>query len=145
LRLDTDSANGHCSRGGDLLQGESASFRGPGMDNNPITIPPLYYFAYEVGLWFLNQPSNADESEFSISNILSNLGDVWQPFLIGCFIMGIVSSAAGYFGIQYYWQQHVMKKWEERKAARVKAKKPRRTEKGRAKITSYPRDFMFFP
>jgi len=35
--------------------------------------------------------------------------------------MGIVSSAAGYFGIQYYWQQHVMKKWAERKEKRLTA------------------------
>lgn len=88
---------------------------------NPITMPPLYYFAYEVGLWFLNQPPNADESEFSVGNILASLGDVWQPFLIGCFIMGIVSSAAGYFGIHYYWQHHVMKKWAERKEKRLTA------------------------
>ncbi|MDP1771642.1 MAG: DUF2062 domain-containing protein [Methylobacter sp.] len=88
---------------------------------NPITMPPLYYFAYEVGLSFLNQPTNADESEFSISNIFSSLGDVWQPFLVGCLIMGIISSAAGYFGIQYYWQYHVNKKWAERKEKRLTA------------------------
>lgn len=88
---------------------------------NPITMPPLYYFAYEVGLSFLNQPINADESEFSLSGLFSNLGDVWQPFLTGCLIMGIVSSTAGYFGIQYYWQYHVNKKWAERKEKRLAA------------------------
>jgi len=31
---------------------------------NPITMPPLYYFAYEVGLWFLNQPTNARNLNF---------------------------------------------------------------------------------
>ncbi|WP_036244770.1 DUF2062 domain-containing protein [Methylobacter tundripaludum] len=88
---------------------------------NPITMPPLYYFAYEVGLSFLNQPTSADESEFSLSNIFSSLGDVWQPFLVGCLIMGIVSSTAGYFGIHYYWQYHVNKKWAERKEKRLAA------------------------
>jgi len=89
---------------------------------NPITMPPLFYFAYRVGLWFLDQSPTADESEFSISGMFSGLGDVWQPFLIGCFVMGIVSSAAGYFGIRYYWQQHIAKKWQERKEKRLKAK-----------------------
>ncbi len=88
---------------------------------NPVTMPPLFYFAYKVGLWFMNQSAVADESEFSISGMFSGLGDVWQPFLAGCFIMGIVSSAAGYFGIQYYWQQHITKKWAERKAKRLTA------------------------
>lgn len=88
---------------------------------NPITMPPLFYFAYEVGLWFLNQPANTDESGFSVSSIFSGLSDAWQPFLIGCFIMGIVSSAIGYFGMQYYWKYHITKKWEERKAKRLAA------------------------
>jgi len=88
---------------------------------NPITMPPLFYFAYKVGLWFMNQPAVADESEFSLSGMFSGLGDVWQPFLMGCFIMGIVSSAVGYFGIQYYWEQHITKKWAERKDKRPTA------------------------
>ncbi len=88
---------------------------------NPITMPPLFYFAYEVGLWFMNQPTVAEEAEFSLSTMFSGIGDVWQPFLTGCFIMGIVSSAAGYFGIQYYWQYHITKKWTERKEKRLSA------------------------
>jgi uncharacterized protein (DUF2062 family) len=87
---------------------------------NPLTMPPLFYFAYEVGIYFLNQPTSADESQFSASGIFSGLSDVWQPFLIGCLIMGMISSAAGYFGIQYYWQQHITKKWAERKELRSK-------------------------
>jgi uncharacterized protein (DUF2062 family) len=43
---------------------------------NPLTMPPLFYFAYQVGLWFLNQPA-AESFDFSL------LGDVWQPFLTG--------------------------------------------------------------
>lgn len=86
---------------------------------NPITMPPLFYFAYEVGLWFMNQPAGTDESGFSVSNIFSGLSNIWQPFLVGCFIMGIVSSAIGYFGLQYYWKYHITKKWEERKATRL--------------------------
>ncbi|MCX7092957.1 MAG: DUF2062 domain-containing protein [Methylobacter sp.] len=86
---------------------------------NPITMPPLFYFAYEVGLWFMNQPAGTDESGFSVSNIFSGLSNIWQPFLVGCFIMGIVSSAVGYFGLQYYWKYHITKKWEERKAKRL--------------------------
>ncbi|MEY3807974.1 MAG: hypothetical protein RI893_950 [Pseudomonadota bacterium] len=89
---------------------------------NPITMPPLFYFAYEVGLWFMNQPASTEESQFSLSAVFSGLADVWQPFLAGCFIMGIISSAIGYFGIHYYWQYHINKKWAERKDRRLKAK-----------------------
>jgi uncharacterized protein (DUF2062 family) len=89
---------------------------------NPFTMPPLFYFAYRVGLLFTNQSSKADESEFSLGGMIDGLGDAWQPFLLGCLIMGIVSSSAGYFGIQYYWKYLVTKKWEERKEKRLAAR-----------------------
>ena len=87
---------------------------------NPITMPPLFYAAYRVGLLAMGQPSNADDVEFSLSTMLSGLGDIWQPFLLGCLIMGIASSAVGYFGMKYYWEHHIAKKWKERKEKRLK-------------------------
>ena len=81
---------------------------------NPVTMPPLFYFAYKVGLWFMNQSTNTQESQFSLSMMFSELGDAWQPFLTGCFVMGITSSVIGYFGIEYYWKYHVRKKWAKR-------------------------------
>ena len=89
---------------------------------NPLTMPPMFYFSYLVGLWALNEPSPSENFEFSVDNALSGLGDVWEPFLLGCFIVGIISSATGYFSINEYWRHHVTKKWEERKE-RLKAKK----------------------
>ena len=89
---------------------------------NPVTMPPLFYFAYKVGLWFMNQPPGTQEADFSLSHMFSGLSDAWQPFLTGCFVMGIVSSAIGYFGIQYYWNYHVTKKWAERKEKKLNVK-----------------------
>lgn len=80
---------------------------------NPITMPPLFYFAYLVGLWILNMPSAA---EFSLDAVLS--GGLWIPFLIGCLIVGVLCSTAGYFGIQAFWYYHVSKKWTRRQIKR---------------------------
>jgi uncharacterized protein (DUF2062 family) len=74
---------------------------------NPLTMPPLFYFAYQVGLWFLNQPA-AENFDFS------SLGDVWQPFLTGCFILGVTCSTLGYFGMQTFWVYHIKRKWAQR-------------------------------
>jgi len=82
---------------------------------NPVTMPPLFYFAYLVGLEFLNVPA----ADFSLDAILS--GDILLPFLTGCLIVGIVCSAAGYFGIDYFWRYHVTKKWATRREARKSA------------------------
>ena len=90
---------------------------------NPLTMPPMFYFSYLVGLWALNEPSPSENFEFSVDSALSGLGDIWEPFLLGCFIVGIISSAAGYFGINRYWRYHVTKKWEERKQERLNNKR----------------------
>ena len=79
---------------------------------NPLTMPPLFYFAYQIGLDVLNQPA---QSDFSLDSVLSGLGDVWQPFLLGCLIMGVICSTVGYFGMQAFWKYHVKKKWTLRR------------------------------
>ncbi|GAB6139274.1 DUF2062 domain-containing protein [Methylosoma difficile] len=88
---------------------------------NPITIPPLFYFAYKTGLWFLGRPAPTDSFRFSLEGVMDGLGNAWEPFLLGCFILGICSSAAGYFGINYLWTRHVFKKWAERQSKKSEA------------------------
>lgn len=81
---------------------------------NPLTMPPMFYFAYRVGLLAMGSPAPDQDFEFSVDNLMSGLGDIWAPFLLGCLIVGIIFSAAGYFGIQGFWRYHVNKKWGER-------------------------------
>lgn len=80
---------------------------------NPITMPPLFYFAYLVGLWILNMPSAA---EFSLDAVLS--GGLWIPFLTGCLILGVLCSTVGYFSVQAFWIYHTSKKWARRQIKR---------------------------
>ncbi len=82
---------------------------------NPLTMPPMFYFAYILGLWLLGKDSPDVNFEFSIDNIMSSLGEIGGPFLFGCMILAIISSTIGYFGIQFFWQYHVKKKWKLRK------------------------------
>ena len=86
---------------------------------NPLTMPPLYYFAYRVGLWFSGRPSSSAENfVFSLDGIWSGLGEVMGPFLLGCLIMGLTCSLAAYIGMDSFWRHHVQKKWTERKLKR---------------------------
>lgn len=80
---------------------------------NPVTMPPLFYFAYLVGLNILNLPA----STFSLETILS--GDLLAPFLIGCLTLGVLCSVSGYLGMLYFWQYHITRKWAERKQKRA--------------------------
>ena len=76
---------------------------------NPLTMPPLFYFAYLIGLSVLNLP----EATFSLSSVLS--GDILVPFLTGCLIVGSTCSMLGYFGINLFWRYRTSMKWGSRK------------------------------
>ena len=81
---------------------------------NPLTMAPMFYFAYLVGLWLLGQPSPDSTFEFSADSIMANLSDIGGPFLMGCLILGIISSVVGYFGIRSFWRWNVVKHWNAR-------------------------------
>ena len=86
---------------------------------NPLTMPPMFYFAYVVGTWVIGVPAMAFSVELSMEWLMHELALIWKPFLTGCLILGIISSAAGYFGISWVWAHLVMKRrrlsWKKRK------------------------------
>lgn len=86
---------------------------------NPVTMPPLFYFAYRIGLWVMGSPSPSENFEFSLDGVLSGLGGIWAPFLLGCFIVGVICSSAGFFGINYLWRKHITQKWYRRQQKRA--------------------------
>lgn len=83
---------------------------------NPVTMPPLFYFAYRVGLWALDKPHFG--SEFSLDSVFSSMADIGGPFLFGCFLVGVASSCLGYVLIQGYWRWHVIREWNNRQKQR---------------------------
>jgi len=82
---------------------------------NPLTMPPLFYFAYEVGEWVLGQPDNESFSfEPNLEWMLALLQNNWQPFILGCLITGITLGALGFFAIHLLWRGHVTHRWVTR-------------------------------
>lgn len=85
---------------------------------NPLTMPPMFYFAYWLGLKLLGMETPDSSSEFTVDYVLSSLSSIGGPFLFGCLVLGIASSVLGYFGMHYFWQYHVGKRWTQRKKDR---------------------------
>lgn len=86
--------------------------------SNPITIPPLMYAAYKTGAWILGHaPRNLD---FHLSGewLLNELAVVWEPFLLGCFVLGLACSVIGHGAVRIIWRIHVMTSWRERQRRR---------------------------
>ena len=49
---------------------------------------------------------------------MSELAAIWEPFLLGCAVVGIISAAIGYFGIRLLWRLHLISHLKQRKLRR---------------------------
>jgi uncharacterized protein len=83
--------------------------------SNPVTMPPLFYFCYRVGLWILNSKDRGFEFELSFHWLGNELLFIWQPFLLGCFIVGAISSFLGFAGVRLLWRYQIAKQLRYRK------------------------------
>lgn len=81
---------------------------------NPVTMPPMFYGAYKLGAWVMNTPEQDFQFELSLEWLTSGMAAIWQPFLLGCAILGVVCSVLGYFGIKLTWRWIVIRKWQRR-------------------------------
>jgi len=85
---------------------------------NPLTMPPIFYFAYKVGTWILQTPVQKIEFVLSMEWLLHELGEIWQPFLLGCFVCGVSFAVVGNIAIRLFWRLHVGRSWKKRQQSR---------------------------
>lgn len=97
---------------------------------NPLTTPPILYAALKIGLWFIPAQYTIDldillnfewtrtSLEAQATHFLQLVSQVWQPLLIGTFLIGAFLSFAGYFTVQAFWRWHVIRDWNTRQAKR---------------------------
>ncbi len=90
--------------------------------SNPITMPPLFYFAYKVGSWILGTPEHEFVFELSWKWLGTELEAIWQPFLLGCTVSGLLFGAFGYVAIRLLWRLHIISAIKERKRKRAERK-----------------------
>ncbi|MDQ6968915.1 MAG: DUF2062 domain-containing protein [Mariprofundus sp.] len=81
---------------------------------NPLTMPPLFYMAYKVGAWMMGLPEQDFLFEPSLDWVTQSMSTVWEPFLLGCAVLGVGSGALGYVGIQLLWRWMVVRRWRGR-------------------------------
>jgi len=82
---------------------------------NPLTMGPMFYGAYKLGAFVLGEEVQHFDMELSWEWITHEMSVIWEPFLLGCFIIGVICSLAGYLGIGYAWRRAVLHKWKHRR------------------------------
>lgn len=88
--------------------------------SNPLTIAPMFYFAYKVGTWILGAPVREMHFALSWQWLASEIGVIWQPLLLGSLICGIVAAIIGNILVRVIWRWWVVVHWRRRKAKYAK-------------------------
>lgn len=85
---------------------------------NPLTIAPMSYFSYRVGITILQIPEQDFNIELTWEWLTSGLSHIWEPLLLGSFVCGTVSGIIAFIGIRLFWRWHVVSNWTKRKERR---------------------------
>jgi uncharacterized protein (DUF2062 family) len=71
---------------------------------NPVTMYPMFYFAYLVGANLLSIEPGPFTFELSIEWVRDAIDSTWLPLTIGCAIVGAVTSLIGYIVLDVLWR-----------------------------------------
>jgi hypothetical protein len=85
---------------------------------NPVTMGPLYYLAYEVGSDLLRRTPRPFEFELSFEWLIDGFVHIWEPLLLGCVLLGALSSLLGYVALDLLWRASISDYLRRRRARR---------------------------
>lgn len=76
---------------------------------NPVTMAPIYYGCYKLGAWILGVQIESD-FVMSLEYVWQVFDTIWQPFLLGCLTVSVVTSFIGYFGVQLIYRYRIYRR-----------------------------------
>lgn len=86
---------------------------------NPVTMPPMFYGAYRLGAWLMGSPEHDVHFALSLEWLTDELALIWQPFLLGCLVLGTASAVAGYTLIRGLWRLRLVRHHQRKKQDRA--------------------------
>lgn len=95
---------------------------------NPLTMAPMFFFAYKMGQWVLQTPAMDFNFQLSWEWLKTDMLRIWQPFLLGCLIVSSLSSLLGYIGIRMSWRLSVILQYRDRREKARKLREQREQE-----------------
>jgi len=84
---------------------------------NPFTAVPVYYLAYRVGAALLGVPRQHFHFHASWAWLRHGLTPVWEPFIAGCIVCGVVCGIVGWLTLELLWRWSVRSRYRTRHAA----------------------------
>ncbi len=72
--------------------------------SNPLTMGPLYYFTYRLGVMLLDVPPKPFEFRLSLDWVTHTFVNIWQPMLLGSMLLGSLTALIGYIALDSLWR-----------------------------------------
>jgi uncharacterized protein (DUF2062 family) len=91
---------------------------------NPLTIPPMYYLAYRIGMWELRadaavmNPSAAEHASGELARFLFWIHHASGPIAIGILTLALTAAAVAYAVTAIVWRWWLSYKIRRRRTAR---------------------------
>ena len=85
---------------------------------NPLTMTPVFYFAYRLGAWLLDRQIEVGTIQLNWDWLGNHLGDIGWPLLFGSLVCGWVAGVTGMVLVRIAWRFHVIRRWRARRDAR---------------------------
>lgn len=82
--------------------------------SNPITMGPMYYFAFRFGAWLLGTEPRPFDFDLSFAWMRDGLVYVWNPLLLGCVLLGAASAIVAYVTLDLLWRASVARHKKDR-------------------------------
>jgi len=85
---------------------------------NPLTIAPMFYFAYRLGAWLMGADVAVAGIDLTWDGLASQFGVIAVPLLVGSVVCGWVVGVTAYVAVRVLWRLHVLQRWQDRRDAR---------------------------
>ena len=83
--------------------------------SNPLTMGPMFYFAYKLGAWLLGVEPSIDGFAWSFTWFLDNAARIGYPFLLGCLVCSWVTAVSGFVLARLVWRTRTIRRWRNRR------------------------------
>lgn len=85
---------------------------------NPLTMTPIFYFAYRLGAWLLDQRIEVGTIAFSWTWLRDHISQIGWPLVFGSLVCGWVAGVTGFVVVRVVWRFHVIRRWRARREVR---------------------------
>jgi uncharacterized protein (DUF2062 family) len=88
--------------------------------SNPLTIAPIFFATYQLGLWILDIPIvHIDNHDITFALLQNEIGKVWKPLFVGSLVAATVLSTVSYLMTRLLWRLLIVRQWRRRKDTKM--------------------------